>query len=272
MVVGNSGSVASLARSASQTRRTATVDAGERRDPLLAALAAAAHVGARPEMDVGAAQADQLGHAQSRLDREQQQGVIAPPGPGRAVRGAEEGLDLGLGQERDEVAGEALGWNGQHSADRLRVLGMAQGGVPEQRTDGRQAGIPGPDAVAPIALEVVEEGADERRVDLADIERRWSCPGAVGGERQEQAERVAIGGDRLRARLALPDEPIGEERLEGRGERAHGRSPRWRSRRSPAAASSSGAADRYQYVAAGLTWPRYVERIGSRAPTSRSAR
>jgi len=46
--------------------------------------------------------------------------------------------------------------------------------------------------------------------------------------------------------LALADEAIGEERLQGRGQRTHASPAKWRSSLSPASASSSGAADRYQ--------------------------
>ena len=80
-------------------------------------------------------------------------------------------------------------------------------------------------------------------------------PGAGGGERQEQPPGVAVGGDRLRAGVPLPGEPVGEERLQDGGERGHGRSSHAPSR-CPAAAISSGDADRYQYVAFGSAWPR----------------
>ena len=119
---------------------------------------------------------------------------------------------------------------------------MAQRGIPEQRADRRQAGIAGPDAVAPVTLEMVEEGPNEGCVDLGDIEARGRGPGAIRGEREEQAERVAIGSDRLRARLALPDEPVGEEGLEGRREGARA-GPRWRQKITSAAASSGAARD-----------------------------
>src|SRR4051812_27835381 len=70
--------------------------------------------------------------------------------------------------------------------------------------------------------------------------------GALGGEDDQQQQRVAVGGDGVRAGLPLPDEPVGKERLQGRGERGHPRPPRCASRRPAASASSSGAACRYQ--------------------------
>ena len=74
--------------------------------------------------------------------------------------------------------------------------------------------------------------------------RGWWCAGLLGGEREQQAHRVAVAADRVRAGLALGHQPFGEERFECRGEQGHGRSPRVASRRSAARASSSGAAVR----------------------------
>lgn len=73
---------------------------------------------------------------------------------------------------------------------------------------------------------------------------------------QQQLEGVAVGADRVRAGLPLGQQPLGEERLQGGSEQAHGSSPRVVSRRSAAMAMSSGAAQRYQYVEDGSTWPR----------------
>jgi len=50
-----------------------------------------------------------------------------------------------------------FGGDSQHALDEQRVLGVAQGGVGEQRTDRRQAHVAGPGAVAPLNLEVVQE-------------------------------------------------------------------------------------------------------------------
>ena len=47
-------------------------------------------------------------------------------------------------------------------------------------------------------------------------------------------------------RDGLTDEAISEERLQSRGKCGHASPPRWRSSRSPASPSNSGAADRYQ--------------------------
>src|SRR5260370_19399339 len=93
---------------------------------------------------------------------------------------------------------------------------------------------------------MLQEGADERGVRVGKIQlaglRAW--PGVH--EPQDQAPGVPVGGDGVRAGVALADQPFGEEGLEGGGEHAHASTPRVCSRRSAASDSSSGTADRYQ--------------------------
>jgi hypothetical protein len=70
------------------------------------------------------------------------------------------------------------------------VLGMTQGGEAEQRMHGGKAGVAGAHAVVPLRLEVVEERADERRVEVGEVELARGLAGAGVGEGQEQPERV----------------------------------------------------------------------------------
>jgi hypothetical protein len=50
------------------------------------------------------------------------------------------------------------------------MLGMAVGGEGEERVDGGEAGVAGADATAPFVLEVVEERADQRGIEIPEIE------------------------------------------------------------------------------------------------------
>lgn len=101
----------------------------------------------------------------------------------------------------------------------------------------------------PVGLEVVQERRDQRGVEIVDVEPGRRLPGVLLGEGQEQPERVAVRGDGAWAGLALGHEPVGEERLQGRGEAAHDVTAcRWASSRPVAWPSSSGVAVRYQYV------------------------
>jgi len=85
--------------------------------------------------------------------------------------------------------------------------------------------VAGPDAVAAGSLEVVQERGDQRRVELADVELAGFGFGPLGGESQQQPERLAVGGERVRARAPLRDHPVCEIRLHRGRERAHRTSP-----------------------------------------------
>ncbi len=87
----------------------------------------------------------------------------------------------------------------------------------------------------------------------ASTASKLSCAGGRVQPRvrksQQQAERVAIGRDGVRTRLALVEQAIREEPFQQRGERraaAHGWASHRRSRRRIASRISSGQALRYQ--------------------------
>jgi hypothetical protein len=125
-------------------------------------------------------------------------------------------VDLGFGQVGDDVTVELLGWDGQHALDRRGVFGVVQRRVVEQGVHRGEAGVAGAHAVAALSLQVVEEIADQRCVQILDPQTRWRDAGAGEGEGQQQLERVTVGGDGVWAGLTLPDQPVGEERLQGR--------------------------------------------------------
>ena len=234
-------------------------DRDQRRNPVLASLADAVDVGAGAELDVAAIEPDQLGGSQPGLGGEHDQRVVAAAGPSGALRRGEQRIEFVFGEECDDRFVGALGWDREHPGDQGGVFGVAQAGVVVERVDRCQPGVAGADGVVAVVLEMVEERDDQRRVEIGDVELVGLFAGALGGESEQQPDRVPVGGDRVRAGLALADEIVGEEGLEGRGERAHCRCPicsRCRCSRSPASASSSGAADKYQKVFEGFTCPR----------------
>ena len=136
--------------------------------------------------------------------------MIAPAGPGSRVAGAQERVDLGLGEVGDQFGLGAFGWDRENASDRVGVFGVLQREVGEQRVDRREPVVAGPRLVAAAGLEVLEERHDQRRVELADVQRaRWGA-GLVGHERQQQLEGVTVGGDCVRAGAALSDQAVGE--------------------------------------------------------------
>ena len=67
----------------------------------------------------------------------------------------------------------------------------------------------------------VRNAATSVGVEVGDVEPARRLAGALLGEAQQQPQRVAVGGDGARAGLALGQQPVGEERLQGGGEQAH---------------------------------------------------
>jgi hypothetical protein len=130
------------------------------------------------------------------------------------------------GEPGDQGLVESPGRDGQHPGDRLCVLGVLQGRVAEHGVDGGEPGVAGAGAVAAVVFEVVQERADQRRVQVGEVELARLPAGAPGGEGQQQPPGVTVGGDGLRAGVPLAGQPVGEERLQGRGKRGHGCCPR----------------------------------------------
>jgi hypothetical protein len=221
--------------------------AGERGDPVLASLAVAAHVGAGPEVQVVDAQAGQLGHPQSGLDGEGEQGVVASAEPGATIGRGQQRVGLGCAQVVHDGPVAALGRNRQHPLDHRGIVGGVQRGVAKQRPDRGQPGVAGAHAVAPLGLQVGQERHDQGGVQVGDVQVDGLFAGRVRRVGDQEPQAVAVGGDGVRAGLALSGQPVGEEALQDRGEPGHRRAPYPAfSSRSAAASSSSGVACRYQ--------------------------
>src|SRR5215204_2239003 len=133
---------------------------------------------------------------------------------------------------------------------------MAQCCIAEQRVDGCQTVVARANDVVALVFQVVQEGAHQRSVEICDIQLARLLVFPTSGVAEEQSERIAVGSDGVRARATLCHQPIREERLECGREQAHGLTPKRASTRAAASSISSGAAERYQYVPAGLTCPR----------------
>jgi hypothetical protein len=218
----------------------------ERRASLLASLADGVHVRSGGEGYVAAGESCEFGDAQPGLDGEGEHGVIATSGPAGLVAAAEQRVDLVVGQVGDEVALGAFGGDGQHALDGSGVFGVVQREVAEQRVDRGEPAVARGDAVVTVVLEVGQERRDQRCVEFCDVERARAFAGSFGGKDEQEAEPGPVGGDGVGAGVALADQPIGEEGLQRRGERAHRLAPKRASSRSAASAISSGEADRYQ--------------------------
>nr|WP_262324464.1 hypothetical protein [Acidiferrimicrobium sp. IK] len=198
------------------------------------------------EMKVFDAQRDELGDPQAGLSGEEQQGMIASPRPAIAIGGGEERFGLSDGEKAHDLLVVAFGWDGEDPADGLGVLGMAQGREGEQGVDGGEAGVAGGDAHVTVVFEVVQERRYPLGVDVVEVQLAGAHSGGLMEVAEKEAQGVSVRGDGVGARSAL-GQPLGEERLQGRGQRRHRTPPMSRpSSRRTLRASSSGVADRYQ--------------------------
>jgi hypothetical protein len=100
------------------------------------------------------------------LDGEDQQRVIAPPGPGGAVRRGQQRVDLRLGEVADQAAVAAFSRDGQYPLDEGGVVGVAQGGEAEEGAQGGQPGVAGGYRAAAVVFQMIEERPDQRRVQI----------------------------------------------------------------------------------------------------------
>ena len=72
------------------------------------------------------------------------------------------------------------------------MLGVAQGGVAEQRVDRGQPRVAGARAVVPVASRVLWEGSDEPGVQVVQAQVAWCGARAGLGEGQQQPEGVPV--------------------------------------------------------------------------------
>jgi hypothetical protein len=89
----------------------------EGRTAFLAAFADHAHVSADAENDVLAFEPSHFRQAQSRLYRHQEEGMIAPAGPGTLIRSSKQCIDFRSRKKGDQGASEALAGDGEHPLD-----------------------------------------------------------------------------------------------------------------------------------------------------------
>ena len=116
------------------------------------------------------------------MDGGDQEGVVAASDPAGPVGGGEQGVDLFGFEEGDVGSLGAFGGDGQDPSDQAGVFGMFQGCVSVERVDGRQSGVAGSDAVVTAVFEMVQEGADQDGVEIAEVEIAWRFPGSLPGE------------------------------------------------------------------------------------------
>jgi len=179
-------------------------------------FALTANMGAGAKHHVLAAQPNQLGHPESRLNGKEQERAVSAANPRGGIRSGKKRLDFLRCEELDWPTLEPLVGNGEHPLAEQRVCRLGQRDVLEEAVKGRQARVAGAGAVPALFFEVVEELGHERRVDVFDVEARGRLVQTRGREPQQEPEGVAVRTDGVRAGLSLPNEAVDEEALEKR--------------------------------------------------------
>jgi hypothetical protein len=110
--------------------------------------------------------------------------VIASSRPGGAVGAVQQRLDLLGRQVGDGSLVAALGWDREDALDQGGVLGVAQRAVLKERAHRREADVARARAVATVVLEVLQERADRRRVQVREFKARGRDPGPLMDEAQ----------------------------------------------------------------------------------------
>lgn len=101
-----------------------------------------------------------------------------------------------------------------------------EGHVAEEGLQGGQAIVSCPGAVASFTFEMLKELSQEGHIKVLQAEFRRHASEVLRGKTEQQAEGIPVGGNRVRARAKLSEQPVCEETLE-QGWKAHWAPPRW---------------------------------------------
>ena len=123
--------------------------------------------------------------------------MIATATPRRTIGCSEQRIDLRPHEEVDGAPLESLVRHREDALDQTCVLWLLKRGVSEERPDRCKAHVSAAGAVAALGLDVVEEGADQRCVEIGEVQRGWGLLESLLRERDEQPKRIAIARDRV---------------------------------------------------------------------------
>ena len=180
-----------------------------------------------------------------------QHGAIADSVASRRIWGVKQSLELLSQEKRNQASIGFLERNCQYTADLLQGRRLPIFQEVEKGLDCRQTDIAGFRRIFAFVFQILQESADQSRVQLLQCQRRWGDFEFFRREQEEELETVSI-----RVACVLADASVTGERLkeesfdEGRDQR-HDCAPSDKNI-SPTAATSrmrSAVASRYQYVA-----------------------
>jgi len=151
--------------------------------------------------------------------------MIAPTGRGGLVGRPEQSLDFRVGEIGEHRRGRLLGLYGQDPRNHVSVFGMLVSRVGEERMNGSQTSVAGPDRVLSNGLQICQECSDRFSVHVGELDRVRRRSGRVVQVKEEHSEGIPVSGDGVLAGRFLAHQECCEEGLQRDGERTHGRSP-----------------------------------------------
>jgi hypothetical protein len=183
----------------------------ERTHSLFASLASESDLERPHELEVAWADVENFLDARASVEQREEEGAIAATIQRRAVGRVEEGSDFVRFEILNETVASPFEGHGENALAKLDVFGMAHGGVACECVNGGEARVACGGTVAPIRLEMVEEGKDVVGGEVHQIEPNDSTAAALCKEVQEKNESVAVATHRVRTHAAHLGEVISEE-------------------------------------------------------------
>src|SRR3984885_4476835 len=202
----------------------------------------------RRQIDVFELQPRQLGHPQTRTNRQMQHRPVANAVSRGGIRSVKHRLQLLPQKIGDQTPVRFLERDRQDAAEMLQGCWLPIFEEAEEGLDGRQSDIARHRSVVALIFEILQEGADEAGVELLQRQRRWRDLQSLCSEREEQLEAQGIGVARMPTDAPLAGERFIEERFDKGSNRRHDGLPSAKNP-SPAAAMlrmRSAVASRYQ--------------------------
>src|SRR6185312_1882561 len=240
----------------------------ERNRALLAAFADDLQVCGLAERQVLPRETGHFSQTQSGLNGQQHQRVVAPSCPRLLVWGGEERINLRPCEISNKASGVTLHGRRQNPLNLRASAGQLVRGEPKERTDGSEPKVTGSGAHASTALQIVQEGGNQRSVELLNGQPLRCRVELLRRKPQQQSERIAVRAQGMRTDLLLLHQALREEALQQNGKVGfwwrHRARSQPRSRRRTAPFINAGCWCRYQYVWRRSEWPKYVDSAGKR--------
>src|SRR5436190_7374884 len=176
-----------------------------------------------------------------------QHGPIPESLPRGWIRSVEQGLHFLLDQIRHQPSVGLLEGDRQNATHLPNCGWLTVLQKPEERPDGSQADVSRLRGIATCGLQMLQERADQRGVQLLQHQSRRRHLEFLRGELEQTLEAVGVRIASVSAGATLADQILAEECLHVRCERGHWRPPCTKFSATRAMSSrSSGVVSRYQ--------------------------